>query len=94
MLVGTFMTSLNMPGFSLSLIKLPTESTSLGKQKFNAEGILELLDAPAQSSGWKWAASKAPNTAIFTEDADAPVKQQSDTAKDNQGPSRKSGGGM
>ncbi|KAK5167818.1 dihydroxyacetone kinase Dak1 [Saxophila tyrrhenica] len=41
---GTFMTSLNGLGFSLSLLKL--QDTGVSKS------MLELLDAPAEASGW------------------------------------------
>ncbi|KAK3711983.1 dihydroxyacetone kinase Dak1 [Vermiconidia calcicola] len=41
---GTFMTSLNGLGFSLSILKL--QDTGLSKS------MLELLDAPAEASGW------------------------------------------
>lgn len=43
---GTFMTSLNGLGFSLSILKL--QDTGLGE----GESMLELLDAPAECSGW------------------------------------------
>jgi triose/dihydroxyacetone kinase / FAD-AMP lyase (cyclizing) len=41
---GTFMTSLNGLGFSISILKL--QDTGLSKS------MLELLDAPAEASGW------------------------------------------
>ncbi|EXJ84541.1 dihydroxyacetone kinase [Capronia epimyces CBS 606.96] len=43
---GTFITSLNGLGFSVSLLKL--EDTGLGEGK----SMLELLDAPAEAVGW------------------------------------------
>lgn len=43
---GTFVGSLNGPGFSLSVLKL--KDTGLGPGK----SILELLDAPAEATGW------------------------------------------
>jgi dihydroxyacetone kinase len=43
---GTFLTSLNGPGFSISLLKLA--DTGLGPGK----SLLELLDAPAEAVGW------------------------------------------
>lgn len=49
---GTFMTSLNGLGFSLSILKL--QDTGLSKS------MLELLDAPAEASGW--AAAVKPST--------------------------------
>ncbi|KAF2269886.1 dihydroxyacetone kinase [Lojkania enalia] len=45
-LAGTFMTSLNGLGFSISLLKVV--DTGLGSGK----SLLELLDAPAEASGW------------------------------------------
>jgi dihydroxyacetone kinase len=45
-LVGTFMTSLNGMGFSISLLRL--QNTGLGSGK----SILELLDAPTEALGW------------------------------------------
>jgi len=45
-LAGTYMTSLNGMGFSISLLKL--QDTGLGHGK----SMLELLDAPAESTGW------------------------------------------
>ncbi|KAK4546258.1 hypothetical protein LTR36_001935 [Oleoguttula mirabilis] len=46
---GTFMTSLNGLGFSISLLKI--QDSGVGKS------ILELLDAPAECSGWAAAVS-------------------------------------
>jgi dihydroxyacetone kinase len=43
---GTFLTSLNGMGFSISLLKLA--DTGLGRGK----SLLELLDAPAEAVGW------------------------------------------
>lgn len=45
-LAGTYMTSLNGMGFSISLLKL--QDTGLGHGK----SMLELLDAPAEATGW------------------------------------------
>jgi len=48
-LSGTYMTSLNGLGFSISLLKL----TDTGSSK----SMLELLDAPAEANGWSAAVS-------------------------------------
>ncbi|KAK7044661.1 dihydroxyacetone kinase [Favolaschia claudopus] len=56
-LAGTLMTSLNMPGFSISLLLLPRAD-----EKHEAAKILSLLDAPAQTPGWKWNSTAPPNT--------------------------------
>ncbi|EXJ94254.1 dihydroxyacetone kinase [Capronia coronata CBS 617.96] len=45
-IAGTFITSLNGLGFSVSILKL--DDTGLGKGK----SMLELLDAPAEAVGW------------------------------------------
>jgi len=45
-LCGTYMTSLNGMGFSISLLKV--RDTRLGEGK----GMLDLLDAPAEAVGW------------------------------------------
>lgn len=49
-LSGTFMTSLNGLGFSISLLKI-ADTGSVGAS------MLELLDAPAEASGWSAAIS-------------------------------------
>ena len=51
---GTFMTSLNMPGFSITLLLLPNGSSD----SYTSKQILELLDAPASAPGWKWTAAE------------------------------------
>ncbi|KAF7302413.1 Dihydroxyacetone kinase [Mycena chlorophos] len=56
---GTIMTSLNMPGFSLSLLLLPRADDANAPK---ASAILSLLDAPAQAPGWKWSSGAAPIT--------------------------------
>ncbi|TID18349.1 dihydroxyacetone kinase [Venturia nashicola] len=45
-LVGTFMTSLNGMGFSISLLRLADTGLGAGKS------MLELLDAPTEATGW------------------------------------------
>ena len=49
------MTSLNMPGFSLTLLLLPGPGES-----YSSKQILELVDAPASAPGWKWTSGKEP----------------------------------
>jgi dihydroxyacetone kinase len=56
-LAGTFMTSLNMPGFSVSLFLLPRESESTG---YKTAELLELLDADGDAPGWKWHSKSEP----------------------------------
>ncbi|KAI9678674.1 MAG: hypothetical protein M1817_005731 [Caeruleum heppii] len=45
-LVGTYMTSLNGSGFSITLLKMVDTVLDSGKR------LLDLLDAPAEASGW------------------------------------------
>ena len=51
--IGSFMTSLNMPGMSLTLLKLPTESAA-------RETALARLDFPTTAPGWVPAAPRIP----------------------------------
>ena len=54
------MTSLNLPGFSLTLLLLPREpqipeqSKFETEIKFNKELVLECLDDQTDAPGWKW----------------------------------------
>lgn len=61
---GSFLTSLNGLGFSISLLKL--EDTGLGAGK----SMLELLDAPAEATGW----SNPIPTATWENRNDGPVQ--------------------
>lgn len=54
-MAGTYMTSLNMPGFSLTLFLLPRSG-----DEYSSETILKYLDAPASAPGWKWYAASEP----------------------------------
>ncbi|KAF8518010.1 dihydroxyacetone kinase [Hysterangium stoloniferum] len=57
LLQGSFMTSLNMPGFSLTLLLLPRSGESAPA---NASDILSLLDEKSNAPGWRWASCLAP----------------------------------
>ncbi|KAI0731307.1 dihydroxyacetone kinase 1 [Earliella scabrosa] len=57
LVAGTFMTSLNMPGFSITTLLLPAESESGAP---DSSLLLSLLDEPANVPGWKWAANVPP----------------------------------
>ncbi|KAL0562584.1 hypothetical protein V5O48_019501, partial [Marasmius crinis-equi] len=48
-LSGSFMTSLNMPGFSITLLLLPSESSEP-----SSDLVLSLLDDKTDAPGWKW----------------------------------------
>jgi len=49
------MTSLNMPGFSLTLLLLPGQG-----DEYSSKEILSLLDAPASSPGWNYYSAREP----------------------------------
>ncbi|KAG8922037.1 Dihydroxyacetone kinase 2, partial [Tulasnella sp. 417] len=68
-LVGTYMTSLNMPGFSLTLHLLPRPNSTDG---LSASKLLELLDEPTEAPGWKWHARSEPSFA----DVDASTESE------------------
>jgi triose/dihydroxyacetone kinase / FAD-AMP lyase (cyclizing) len=46
-----------MPGFSLTLLLLPTEKSASDK-------ILSLLDEPAKTPGWKWSPCTPPTLPV------------------------------
>ncbi|KAF8659843.1 hypothetical protein AX16_001728 [Volvariella volvacea WC 439] len=58
LLKGTFMTSLNMPGFSITILRLPHESSTEGVP--SRQLILSLLDARPDAPGWPWSAGASP----------------------------------
>lgn len=75
-LVGTYMTSLNGMGFSISLLRL--KDTELG----NGKSMLDLLDAPAEAIGW----SAAIKTATWDTKRE-PTKQEEPQEIDEEVPS-------
>lgn len=85
------MTSLNMPGFSLSLVRLPNEKISKDGQEISSDLILELLDAPAPVPGWKNFSSAEPNINILAEKSSPDDNNAGDTASSagsGKGPAR------
>jgi dihydroxyacetone kinase len=72
-LSGSFMTSLNMPGFSLTLLLLPRAAESAAPSK---ELLLSLLDAKAETPGWKWNSSNSPSS-LQSQAQAAPLAQSS-----------------
>ncbi|KAK1140735.1 dihydroxyacetone kinase Dak1 [Aspergillus melleus] len=62
---GTFLTSLNGLGFSISLLKLADTGLGAGKS------FVELLDAPAEAVGWS---APIPSSTWAAHRSDAPVK--------------------
>ncbi|GJE91162.1 dihydroxyacetone kinase [Phanerochaete sordida] len=65
-IAGTLMTSLNMPGFSLTLLLLPDSSD---RNAPDTAKLLSLLDEPAAVPGWKWTVGAAPSDNIITPQA-------------------------
>jgi triose/dihydroxyacetone kinase / FAD-AMP lyase (cyclizing) len=53
-------TSLNMPGFSLTLLLLPPPSPTAAPP---SDVILRLLDAKTSAPGWKWSSGARPSVA-------------------------------
>ncbi|KAN0088501.1 Dak1 domain containing protein [Tylopilus felleus] len=62
-LAGSFMTSLNMPGFSVTLLLLPSTGSN---NAISTDLILSLLDDPTNTPGWKWSAMTEPQTIVET----------------------------
>ncbi|TFK51620.1 dihydroxyacetone kinase [Heliocybe sulcata] len=61
-LSGSFMSSLNMPGFSITLLLLPPA----GSASPSTDLILSLLDSPASAPGWRWSTASPPPSTIPT----------------------------
>ncbi|GAA5832570.1 hypothetical protein JCM5353_002194 [Sporobolomyces roseus] len=69
---GSFMTSLNLPGFSLTLLLLPREPVEKSGFEssitFNKELILECLDEPTEAPGWRWMYKGKPEMRVEEKD--------------------------
>jgi dihydroxyacetone kinase len=70
------MTSLSMPGFSLTLLLLPRDSE---KGEYSSKQILEYLDAPASAPGWAFNSVTEPG--VHTKD-EAPVTAAAENVKE------------
>jgi len=60
-IAGSFVTSLSLPGFSLTLLLLPRSSVALppssaapSSLSFDSNLLVELFDAPTEAPGWRW----------------------------------------
>ncbi|RDB15774.1 Dihydroxyacetone kinase 1 [Hypsizygus marmoreus] len=71
-LSGSFMTSLNMPGFSITLLLLPTATSPSAP---SSSLILSLLDDQADAPGWKWSSGTPPPAEPKTVTAAAEIAQ-------------------
>ncbi|KAG8873587.1 Dihydroxyacetone kinase 2 [Tulasnella sp. 331] len=66
MLVGTFMTSLNLPGVSFTVLLLPRAQSGLAATvtPLDANQIISLLDEPTNAPGWRWHAKSEPRATL------------------------------
>ncbi|KAG7195059.1 Dihydroxyacetone kinase 2 [Scheffersomyces spartinae] len=71
-LVSDFVTSLNAPGFSITIMNLTGASSS--SSKFSQTFILEALDAPTNAPGWK---PKIADWQITSKEVDSPMESHS-----------------
>ncbi|GAA6026259.1 hypothetical protein JCM11491_001280 [Sporobolomyces phaffii] len=83
---GSFMTSLNLAGFSLTLLLLPREpavptapdfETSV---QFSKDLVLECLDAATEAPGWKWTYKGKPEMHIVEQNDERHKKKQQEQA--------------
>ncbi|TFK39853.1 Dak1 domain-containing protein [Crucibulum laeve] len=73
-LSGTFMTSLNMPGFSITLLRLPTQKDTSAP---SASLLLSLLDDTPKTPAWKWSSNATP---LPKSEQIVPAQKQADAA--------------
>ncbi|KAJ8297036.1 Dihydroxyacetone kinase 2 [Rhodotorula toruloides] len=69
---GAFMTSLNLPGFSLTLLLLPRTSltpppSTSSHFSLDTPLLLDLFDAPTQAPAWKWTFKGEPEMRVLKE---------------------------
>ena len=67
-MVGSVMTSLNLPGFSLSTLLLPRDNS-----RHSSKRILELLDAKASAPGWRFMVKGSPGVPEPSGEAHIPL---------------------
>ncbi|GAA5950894.1 hypothetical protein JCM3765_004622 [Sporobolomyces pararoseus] len=89
-IAGSFMTSLNLPGFSLTLLLLPREAQIPEQSKFetdikfNKELVLECLDEKTDAPGWKWMYKGKPEMKILEEEDEKEKKQKESLSEENE----------
>ncbi|GAA5995180.1 uncharacterized protein JCM10292_004583 [Rhodotorula paludigena] len=91
---GSFMTSLNLPGFSLTLLLLPREpvslpatSTASSALKFDSSLLVDLFDAPTDAPAWKWTYKGEPEMKVLAEGDESKVgKKQEKAGEEVKGP--------
>ncbi|GAA5972207.1 hypothetical protein JCM11641_002358 [Rhodosporidiobolus odoratus] len=84
---GSFMTSLNLPGFSLTLLLLPRESLPLpesastsSKLTFDASLLVDLFDAPTEAPAWRWSFKGLPDMRVIKADEVTKVAMEEEKA--------------
>ncbi|KPV78333.1 uncharacterized protein RHOBADRAFT_23334 [Rhodotorula graminis WP1] len=81
---GSFMTSLNLPGFSLTLLLLPREgipspasaSSSTSSLSVTSDLLVDLFDAPTDAPAWKWTFKGEPNMKVEKADERKAAKKE------------------
>ncbi|GAA6004485.1 hypothetical protein JCM10207_000748 [Rhodosporidiobolus poonsookiae] len=83
---GPLMTSLNLPGFSLTLLLLPREpiplptSSSSSNLTFDASLLVDLFDAPTDAPAWKWTFKGVPEMKVLSADEEGKVGKKEEKA--------------
>lgn len=78
------MTSLNLPGFSLTLLLLPREpvplppSSTSSSFAVSSDLLVELFDAPTEAPAWKWSFKGEPE--MLVEEAEEEGKKRKETS--------------
>ncbi|GAA6039026.1 hypothetical protein JCM8097_000159 [Rhodosporidiobolus ruineniae] len=91
---GAFVTSLNLPGFSLSLLLLPREPVPLpassptqSNLSFDASLLVDLFDAPTEAPAWKWTFKGVPEMRVIKEEEETKAgKREEKVGEEVKGP--------
>jgi len=92
------MTSLNLPGFSLTLLLLPREgipspasaSSSASSLSVTSDLLVDLFDAPTDAPAWKWTFKGEPNMKVEKADEGKARKKEDVVGDEVKGPKRAS----
>lgn len=91
------MTSLNLPGFSLTLLLLPREgipapaSSSGSSLTVTSDLFVDLFDAPTDAPAWKWTFKGEPDMRVLDLEDDGKAARKEDVVGDEvKGPKRES----
>ncbi|BGP12610.1 hypothetical protein JCM10213v2_000527 [Rhodosporidiobolus nylandii] len=90
---GSFMTSLNLPGFSLTLLLLPREplplpaiASTTSDLAFDASLLIDLFDAPTEAPAWKWAFKGQPEMKVVEEEGGKTSRKEERAGEEVKGP--------